>query len=575
MRRLRLLRKLMLGRTSGASCVTRSLMQRPTTGIVFEFELPFEGGRRPDVVVLAGRSILVLEFKSSPIVDAAQIDQAGAYARDLAEYHEATHWRDVAAVLVATSFKGTRRNVGGVTICPPNELAEELTAKATTGTIDFDTWLSAPYAPLPSLVAAARRIFNHEPLPHIKRALALGIPEVVGLVDEIVAGAERNDRRRAVFVTGVPGAGKTLVGLRAVYERSNGKALSTFLSGNGPLVAVLQDALKSTVFVRDLHKFITSYGSSSRVPEQHVLVFDEAQRAWDSGYMFKQKGIAHSEPELLVAIAGRLAGWAALVGLVGTGQAIYSGEEGGLPLWREALATGADDWEIFCPPSIADHFSDLDVFVHPELELQVPLRARRGERLHQWVTAVLDGRLREADSEADALRKADYPIYVTRDLEEAKEYAEERYRNEPDRRFGLVASSHANNLEDHGVDNTWFATRRTNVAKWFNEPRRDSRSCCALTGPVTEFQCQGLELDLPIVCWGDDLLWSHNDWLLRPRRRRYPIEDPETLLRNTYRVLLTRGRDALIIWVPGDTRLDETARALEVAGATADWPAFA
>lgn len=126
----------------------------------------------------------------------------------------------------------------------------------------------------------------------------------------------------------------------------------------------------------------------------------------------------------------------------------------------------------------------------------------------------------------------------------------------------------------HGVDNSWFATSRTNIAKWFNAPPHDAKSCCALTQPVTEFQCQGLEVDLPIVCWGDDFVWRGDEWLLRPRRRRYVIEDPDELLRNAYRVLLTRGRDGLVIWVPPDTDLDETAEAIEIAGARPDFSAF-
>jgi DUF2075 family protein len=357
-----------------------------------------------------------------------------------------------------------------------------------------------------------------------------------------------------------------------VYERAEGKARSTFLSGNGPLVQVLQNALKSTVFVRDLHKFITGFGTSDRVPEQHVIVFDEAQRAWDAEYMFSKKGVAQSEPELLVQIADQLPGWAALVGLVGTGQAIYSGEEGGLPLWRSAFAEAREPWEIYCSPAVAESFAGLDVTLCPQLELEIPLRARRGERLHDWVTALLEGRLAEAESIATALAAADYPIYVTRSLDEARTYARERYRGEPDPRYGLLASSHARNLETYGVDNTWFGTRRINVGKWFNAAPSDPVSCCSLDSVVTEFQCQGLELDLPIVCWGTDLSWQGNGWQLAPRRRQYPIAEPETLLRNTYRVLLTRGRDGLLIWVPPDGALEETARALAIAGAIANWP---
>lgn len=241
-------------------------------------------------MLLAGDAIIVLEFKGSRAIDASQIDQVAAYARDLREYHAASHWRKVAPVLVSTELVGPDRISGDVTVCGPDALAETLEENRGAGTIDFEEWLRAPYAPLPSLVSAARRIFQHEPLPHVRRALAARVPETVALVDRLTADAQRCDLRRLIFVTGVPGAGKTLVGLRTVYERTEGKAGSTFLSGNGPLVKVLQDALHSTAFVRDLHKFVSSYGLTDRVPEQQLIVFDEAQRAWDSGYMFNSVG---------------------------------------------------------------------------------------------------------------------------------------------------------------------------------------------------------------------------------------------------------------------------------------------
>jgi DUF2075 family protein len=540
--------------------------------VVFEFELPFEGGRRPDVVLLAGTSIVVLEFKSSPVVDASQIDQVAGYARDLREYHEASHWRTVVPVAVSMSFAGPARTSGDVVVCGPAALAKTLSEHRGPGFIDFDEWLRAPYAPLPSLVGAARRIFQHEPLPHVRRAIAARIPETVALVDRLTAEAKQGNKRRLIFLTGVPGAGKTLVGLRAVYERTEGRAGSTFLSGNGPLVKVLQDALHSTVFVRDLHKFVSSYGLTDRIPEQQLIVFDEAQRAWDSGYMFRQRGIAHSEPELLLRIGERLPGWASLVGLVGTGQSIYSGEEGGMPLWRDALQRVDErEWEVFCPPGIVDHFAELNPCSVPELELLIPLRSRQAERLAEWVDLIIAGRLGQAEAIAQTLRDADFPVYVTRDLSVAKDYVRDRYDREPDPRFGLVATSHARSLERHGVDNSWFTTSRINIAKWFNAPPNDPKSCCALTQPITEFQCQGLEVDLPIICWGDDFIWRGDGWVLRPRKRRYTIEDPNELLRNAYRVLLTRGRDGAVIWVPPDAEMDETAEALALAGADSNF----
>jgi DUF2075 family protein len=372
-----------------------------------------------------------------------------------------------------------------------------------------------------------------------------------------------------ILITGVPGAGKTLVGLRVVYEHPAESPEATFLSGNGPLVTVLQDAVGSAVFVRDLHKFITSYGRTTRVPDQHVIVFDEAQRAWDAEYMAEKKHVLASEPHLLVGIAEAISDWAVLVGLVGEGQEIHSGEESGLAQWREAIETNtASAWEVVCPPALQHEFRGLDVRAESLLQLALSMRSRRAERIHEWVGLVLGGQLHDARPLATEVASEEFPIYITRDLDAAKLYTTVRYEGEPDARYGLLASSHAKALPKHGVDNSFLATNRTfNVAKWFNGRKEDPRSCCALTRVATEFSCQGLELDLPIVCWGDDMLWSDGTWVLRPIRRRYPQRDPEELLRNTYRVLLTRGRDGLIIWLPADPLFDRTASAIEAAGA--------
>jgi hypothetical protein len=313
--------------------------------VILEYELPMEGGRRPDVVVLAGSTVVVLEFKggmSKPTVPA--IDQVNAYARDLAEYHEVTHGygvggdeRSVFPVLVLTAVERVGSDVGQAIVVGRDDIGEWLLALATDGSIPLDDWLSSAYAPLPSLVSAAKRIFEHEDLPHVRRAKSARIPETVDLVTSLAEQAEAAGKRYLVLVTGVPGAGKTLVGLRAVYEHSSEERVATFLSGNGPLVQVLQDALKSRVFVKDLHAYVRNYGINERQPTEHVVVFDEAQRAWDGDFMFEKKGINRSEPQLLIGAAERLPEWSCFVGLVGEGQEIHSGEEGGLGQWAAAI----------------------------------------------------------------------------------------------------------------------------------------------------------------------------------------------------------------------------------------------
>ena len=552
-------------------CVKALPAEAPEWGVVFEFEMPLEGGRRPDMVVLAGEALVVLEFKSSSLPDQAAVDQAFAYARDLTDYHRASHDLVPYPIVVLTgAAPGLAVNWDRVVVTAPEGLERYLFDAHRPGRVDLDAWLSAPYDPLPSLVEAARRIFQHEPLPHVKRALAAGLPETVELLVRLTQEAADAGERLLAFVTGVPGAGKTLVGLRLVYERSNDVGRATFLSGNGPLVAVLQDALRSRVFVRDLHAFIRTYGinKTTEAPQEHVLVFDEAQRAWDRQYHRTQRQVDASEPDLLVRIGERVPIWSALVGLVGDGQEIHSGEEAGMGQWREAASApnATQPWKVHCPPKLADTFHGLPVQANERLDLKVSLRNRRAERFHDWVALLLAGAIPDAAKRALPIQADGFPMYITRDLDEARDYVRDRYQGQPAKKFGLLASSHAKGLDRYGIDNGYMATSRMNIAKWYNAPADDPLSCCALVQPVTEFGCQGLELDLPILCWGPDVLWKSGAWQLSPVRRRYPQTDPQQLLINTYRVLLTRGRDGVVIWVPPMAMLDETEHILLASG---------
>jgi len=449
-------------------------------GVIFAFELPLEGGRRPDVVVLPGGAVLVLEFKGDSIARPAALDQVEAYARDIAEYHQASHGLEVVPVLVLTGG-GAAGHDDEVVVVEPSDLARALLAHARSGPTGIEEWLAAPYAPLPSLVEAARRIFQDEPLPAIKRALSSSVPEAVDLLGELAERASERGERVLAFVAGVPGSGNTLAGLSLVYERASKMSSATFLSGNGPLVEVLRDALKSRVFVRDLHAFIKTYGAGSKVPLEHVIVFDEAQRARDSEYMAFKHGIDASEPQLLIDIGERLPGWAALVGLVGDGQEIHAGEEAGIGQWRDAALPprAQQSWKVHCAPRLVDEFGGLAVTAHEALDLTVSLRSRRAERLHDWVAALLAGDLSRAARLGARAHAEAFPLYLTRDLEAAKSYARERCADQPQARYGLLASSRAQTLLQ-GSDSTALSLRRSR-SSWLlgTTNRSDIRSLAA------------------------------------------------------------------------------------------------
>jgi len=537
-------------------------------GIALEYELHLEGGRRPDVILHSGEEIFVLEFKQASGAPTGAIDQVVAYARDLAEYHKASHNIPVEPVLVLTQARQIGASPEGVHIVAPAQVGALLEARSTGSGIEMQGWLDSPYEPLPTLVEAARMIFREEPLPRIRRAESAGIPEAVDLLVRLTKQAQRDSLRMLAMLAGVPGAGKTLAGLQLVYDRLSDDHDAVFLSGNGPLVQVLRDALGSKSFVQDLHAFITTYGTSTRTPDHHIVVFDEAQRAWDSGYMtYKGRG-ALSEPEVLIEVGERLQDWCSLVGLVGDGQEIHSGEEAGMGQWAAAIERHANlQWEVHCPPRLGVQFDGQKVTEHEELDLTVSLRSRRADDLHEWVAALLEGELGKAARLAGEIQDSGFPMYITRDLEAGKRYLIERYQDEPERRYGILASSRTQRfLPPFGVDSSWPATKKVNFAHWFNRPRGEASAGSNMETVVTEFGCQGLELDLPLVAWGDDVLWDGHGWNVRAGRPRYPQEDPIQLRLNCYRVLLTRGRDGLLVFLPDDRSVDQTEHALLAAG---------
>ncbi len=567
---------------------------------VLEYTLPREAGRRPDVVVLQNGRVVVLEFKQTGQLRRVDLDQVAAYARDLAGYHSGCEGREVVPLLVLCGHGALSRVVDGVLVVPAASLASalvELAQQADGPHPDLIGFLEGEYAPLPTLVAAARMLFDNLPLPHVKRARSAGVHDAVERILAESRATWDQGTRRLVLVTGVPGAGKTLVGLQVAHSaalehgfrfgtgRRRRGAPATFLSGNGPLVQVLQHALKSGTFVQDMHRFIREYGLEhpDRIPTERLIVFDEAQRAWDAAkiadfYGKKLPGLAPSafasEPALLTRIADRLPHGALVLALVGQGQEIHTGEEGGMVQWADALAGSAQAWSVLGPPKQAGLFTSRGLTFEgdPVLDLDTGLRYHAAEELHRWVELVLDAQdLSSAKSVADRLRAAAFPIYVTRDLGAGRGYLRDRFAGEPLRRYGLLASSKsARHLADYGLDTDFQSTERIRIGEWFNAEPVHPRSCCQLDSVVTEFQCQGLELDLAVVCWSDDFWWEGDAWRSKPPFRLNPlIRDPHQLRTNAYRVLLTRGREGLVLFVPPApaAKMDATFEALLAAGA--------
>ena len=399
-----------------------------------------------------------------------------------------------------------------------------------------------------------------------------------GAVEEIIEGARAKQRKPIVFLTGVPGAGETLVGLNvATRRRDLGEARAVFLSGNGPLVAVLQEALtrdelarsgkhvrKGTIrqqvkpFIQNVHHFRDEGLRDPGAPFGASVIFDEAQRAWDraktADFMRRRKkrpDFSQSEPEFLISYLDRHRDWAVIICLVGGGQEIHTAKLGsalGSKLCASLSVTGTCiSRQIWWMPSThlgaaVDAFGESPRLVQDRrLHLSTSMRSFRSEKVSAFVKAASGLRWRDSRHLLQEV-SARYPVALTRDLPRAKQWIRDHARGSE--RYGLVASSQALRLKPHAID------VRVNVdpIHWFLNDRNDTRSSYYLEDAATEFQIQGLELDWICVTWDADLRLEGRCWRYHAFRgdgwTTIHKEDRKRYLLNAYRVLLTRARQA-------------------------------
>ena len=521
--------------------------------IVFEYALPMEGARRPDVIILIENKLFLLEFKMKDSYTRADFDQLSGYNRDICGYHKESADLDVFAGLVLTksSSKLTKTD-GGIFILSSDKLNTLLDQCLTNepSVIDMQQWLNSAYSPLPNLVDAAVEIFKNNEIEELKSAKSAGIYDALNELDLVTSWVESAENRNRVnvltLVTGVPGAGKTLLGLEFVHRNKRGQ----FLSGNGPLVEVIQYVLKNTTFVGELKKFKSEYINNDRLPHTNLVVFDEAQRLWDAQ---KNQRYGMSEPECIVSVACKDTNPCHYVALVGEGQEIYIGEEVGVSLWCDAIKNSTEAWIIFCPPALEKHFQFLGgdrVRVNSLLNLDQSLRTHSANLYPKWVEGILSG-----NPNAELARQVDqegFYICITRDLEKAQRYCRKRYQQTA-KKYGLLSSS------------VNIPINRQPLGPWFHDEVSSDKSCCNFKRMISEFDCQGLELDMPVLVWAQDLLFHDNKWNLHKGNEK--AQNPFQMKCNSYRVLMTRGRDGIIVYFPPESSFDETYSYFQNAGA--------
>ncbi|MBI4850061.1 MAG: DUF2075 domain-containing protein [Nitrospirae bacterium] len=587
--------------------ILQAVLSRYQGSIYFEYSIP-RMGKRIDTVILIGPVIFVLEFKvGEKEFSSYATDQVWDYALDLKNFHESSHEQFIAPILIATKAENI---VPFVSATPQNdkllfpikcnvELLGQVLANVLSFTdgkdIERSQWESGRYCPTPTIIEAAMALYNGHSVSDISRsdASAINLSLTSEAISKIIHSSKEKSCKSICFVTGVPGAGKTLVGLNIanVHSDESNELYSVFLSGNGPLVDILREALArdkvrhekergvkikkgeavSIVkkFIQNVHHFRDEcLVDSKRPPIEHVALFDEAQRAWNveqtSKFMRTKKNTPNfikSEPEFLISCLDRHSDWAVIVCLVGGGQEIHTGEAG-IGEWIESLERSFPDWHIYISSRLTDSeygagmvLDEIklrpNVMYKDELHLAVSMRSFRTEHVSLLIKQLLDLEIEEAQKTLDKVKEK-YPIVITRDLAKAKQWLKKQARGSE--RYGIVVSSQAERLKPHAID----VKSPMDPIHWFLDGKEDVRSSYYLEDIATEFHIQGLELDWVCVTWDADFRYSKKGWEHWSFRgdswNHIRKEERQNYLKNAYRVLLTRARQGMVIVVPlGDS----------------------
>lgn len=549
--------------------------------LVFEYSLPETYHRRPDVLLLTNNKVVCLEFKNkkAPQRDDSRDDiaQIHRYEEFIRHHHKATqdYEMDVKAYLVCTQAKHPLKSEGNIKVLTQNDFKREI-EKLLSDEVPCsfaDNWLSSSRVEEPDMLRAVRYLYRTGEIPYVSDANLKTIEAVQNDIDE----AKTKQKKRLIFINGIPGSGKTAVAQIITFkENKHGEANAVYLAGNGALVEVLQYEIDSAGnikgigenVIQSMKKFSEEYFDNSKIPQQSVIVFDEAQRAWDSEKYQKRL----SQPMELFNVGDRIAEknhYAVIVALYGDGQFVESGEEKSLALWSEAIKQHPD-WDIVVSDKLASDFADVKERrkIDYDMYLSTALRADF-INYTKWVEQAIERRnvsFYEARNELKILKDTSFRVLITRDLKKIKERADDYYKEEhPEWNYGFLMSNYADknvvkkSLKDW---NAWDQPFPNGVyfgqyGEWYTSECKKLDQSCSVYGN------QGLELDCPIVIFGGDYIrkdkqWTPSGWAYEKEKDSKEKNKLFATMENNYRILLTRARKELILFLPKDPSLNET-----------------
>lgn len=573
--------------------------------IFFEFSIP-RRGKRVDNIIIVGNAIFVVEFKiGTKSYEKHAINQVIDYCLDLKNFHQGSHNATLIPILIAENapcctpinFESVKEFKTAIQINKTklNQVLKQHPVSSFPYLNPMD-WANSPYHPTPTIVEAAQALYQGHQVNDITRsdAGAYHLKLTNQALNKIIEHSKKNQQKSICFVTGVPGAGKTLAGLNITNQRMNvdEDEHAVFLSGNGPLVNVLREALirdaiantpkltrnaarpKVEAFIQNIHHFRDEYLKNQSAPIEKVVIFDEAQRAWNeskaSQFMKEKRGLEdfnQSEPHFLIDIMNRHQGWSVIICLIGGGQEINTGEAG-LSEWILALKTHFKNWQVYysdylnTQPEYLDQTELINWLTQygkseKNLHLATSVRSFRSEQLSNFINALLNQNIDLSKKLLTAI-KDNYPIVLTRDLNKAKQWLKSQAKGSE--RYGLLVSSGARRLKAFGVD----CKNELNEANWFLNSNDDVRSSYFLEYVATEFSVQGLELDYACVAWDANFYIKNNTWHYQNFKgnkwQKINQTYNQNYLLNAYRVLLTRARQGMVIWLPESDEFDNTRK---------------
>lgn len=549
-----------------------------------DFYISFEyiigrNGTRPDVLLVNDKQLFILEFLyiTGGTRDAMNIlaheSKLGKYVADFKFCHEQT--LDKKEIISALVFTGdscetplTFNNYGD-SILGADHLHDFLKERIKNGSpMNIEKWLNAEYNGSMSIVEGAIKLFQGKTIPRITYHESGKLPEGDNLPEAkeaLIKAFNRLNRKNAAFrhclciITGVPGAGKTLLGLDFMFEelRKNPEKrnLVKYISASETLIDVLGNSIRPTFFgkIKDFNRWMIE------IPE--IIIYDEAQRAWSEKRMEDITKIKQSQASKIIERSETVSP-SMVAAIIGRNQDIGPGESSNLTEWARAINK---EWCVYCPPEFLKDFEEAagKVVEVPSFNLDLALRYR-GIQVSNFIDHLLDSSLpfEELKKECENLKKNRYLLLITANLELAKEfckkmfsdscnafYKERAYKNRDeidiiDPRYGVVESSHSR-FKNYSVG--------VDTVKWYTADSDDALSCCSFNNFRTEYQALGFDLDMVILNWGDDLRISEEDNIWSSWYRRMDSDkdsDINNHIINAYRILMTRGKDGLIIYYP-------------------------